>query len=74
MRTVSRFQANMGDLVGDTGILFARIQAPKTKSISRKAIEDFLADRDAYEDLVAAQPGILSASLDHFSQNYIWSR
>ena len=48
----------MGDQDVNTGHLFAQIQAPKIKSISRKAMQDFLADREAYEDLVAAQRGI----------------
>ena len=38
--------------------LFAPIQAPKIIKISRKAIQDFLADREAYEDAIEAQSGM----------------
>ena len=40
------------------GNLFAPIQAPKLKAISRKAIQHFLAEREQYEIAVEAQSGI----------------
>ena len=43
--------------------LFAPIQAPRLKSISRKAIQEFLASREAYEDAVAAQKGLNPVSI-----------
>eukprot|EP00171_Calliarthron_tuberculosum_P007262 IDg7262t1 len=39
-------------------MLFAPIQAPRLTSISRKAIQYFLAERATYENAVAAQPGL----------------
>ena len=47
---------------GVSGTLFAPIQAPRLKSISRKAILDFLAERSQYEAAVCAQPGINAIS------------
>lgn len=56
----------MGDdqhpATGATAHLFAPIRAPRITSISRKAIQDFLADRESYEDSVAAQPGLKAVS------------
>ncbi len=37
---------------------FAPVQAPRLTSISRKAIQRFLAERAHYESAVAAQPGL----------------
>ena len=42
--------------------LFAPIEAPRLKSISRKAIQHFLAERSQYEAAVKAQPGINAIS------------
>ena len=64
----------MDDQVVNTFHLFTPIQAPKIKSISRKAIQDFLADREAYEDLVAAQRGISAISYRScFTDSYLKS-
>ncbi len=50
----------MGDVsnVIATAQLFAPIQPPKIKSISRKSVQDFLAAREAYVDAVSVQPGV----------------
>lgn len=48
--------------VGASAQLFAPIQPPRIKSISRKAVQDFLADREAYEDAISVQPGIVAVS------------
>ena len=45
-----------------TAQLFAPSQALRLTSISRKAIEDFLADREAYEDAISAQPSLKPVS------------
>ena len=45
-----------------SGNLFVPIQAPRLNSISRKAIQHFLAERASYEAAVAAQPGLLPVS------------
>ena len=42
--------------------LFVPIPAPRLKSISRKAIQNFLAERTQYEAAVNAQPGINAIS------------
>ena len=52
----------MSEVVGTSGTLFAPIQAPRLKSISRKAIQSFLAERMQYEAAVQAQPGINAIS------------
>lgn len=38
--------------------MFAPIQAPRIKSISRRAVQEFLEQREAYEDAVNSQPGV----------------
>ena len=49
-----------GDSIGGISAnLFAPVQAPRLQSISRKAIQYFLAERASYEAAVAAQPGLL---------------
>lgn len=48
--------------VGGTAHLFAPIQAPKIKSIARKAVQSFLADREAYEDAISGQVGLVAVS------------
>ena len=47
---------------GASAHLFAPISAPRITSISRRAIQDFLADREAYEDAISAQPGLMAVS------------
>ena len=47
---------------GTSGNLFAPIQAPRLRSISRKEIQRFLAERAHYESAVAAQPGLIPVS------------
>lgn len=42
--------------------MFAPIQAPRIKSFTRKAVQTFLAEREAYEDAVDAQPGVKAVS------------
>ena len=57
-------QVNMGDVNqgGSVTHMFAPIQALKIKSISRKAVQDFLAEREAYEDAVDSQPEVTAVS------------
>lgn len=47
---------------GATANLFAPIQAPRLTSIFRKAIQDFLADRENYEDAISGQPTLKPVS------------
>lgn len=47
---------------GGTAHLFAPISASRAKYISRKVVEDFLSDREAYEDAVASQTGLVAVS------------
>ena len=44
------------------GVLFAPIAAPRIKSISRKAVLEFQAAREAYEDACSSQPGMKPVS------------
>ncbi len=58
----SQWPTDMGDTTpppagGSSANLFALIQAPRLSSISRKAIQQFLAERAHYESAVSAQPG-----------------
>ncbi len=58
----SQLPIDMGDTTpppggGTSANLFAPIQAPRLSSISRKAIQHFLAERAHYESAVSAQPG-----------------
>ena len=43
---------------GPTAHLFAPLEAPRLASISWKAIQDFLAYLEAYEDAISAQPSL----------------
>lgn len=65
---------NNGDYAenpGAVGHLFAPIVAPKIKSISRKCVQEFLASREAYEDAVNSQAGVVAVSyLSCFSAAY----
>ena len=52
--------------------LFAPIQAPHIKSISRKDVQSFLLARDAYEHAVEAQPGLKPVSYQScFDADYL---
>lgn len=55
---------NMGDGKGSAASvhLFAPIQAPRINSISRKTLQDFSSDWEAYEDAISAQPGLKAVS------------
>ena len=46
-----------------SGQLFAPIRLQRIKSISRKAVQHFLAAREAYEDAVNTQPGVTAIPL-----------
>ena len=48
----------MSETTGNPSHLFAPVQAPKLTNISRRAIQDFLADREQYETAIKAQPGL----------------
>ena len=76
MRAVRRLLVNMSipGPGGGTAHLFAPISAPRIKSISRKAVQDFLAEREAYEDAVASQPGLVAVSFRScFTASYLKS-
>eukprot|EP00171_Calliarthron_tuberculosum_P023254 IDg23254t1 len=47
-----------GNHEGGVTNLFAPVQAPRIKSVTQKAVQDFLAEREAYENLVEAQSGL----------------
>ena len=55
-KSVSRMSGESQD--GARAHLFAPIQAPRIKSVTQKAVLDFLAEREAYENLIASQPGM----------------
>lgn len=59
---------------GVTAHLFAPVQAPRLASISRTAIQDFLANRHSYVDAVAAQRSLNAVSWrSSFLSTFLWS-